>query len=154
VPSRRTTKRLRVRDYAAENAARERRARELGFASDYDRRMRGGAKARPSDPIPDDPQERAERRGHAGRQALLDRVREGDVVMLADHISQIERRPGGRRRYVEIELLLIPEDAEEPERTFSIHNLSADELELLVGDLIDAGAVFSYRPSLDVRSLL
>jgi hypothetical protein len=153
VPSRRTTKQRRVRDYAAENAARERRARALGFASDYDRRRRGGRGARPSDPIPEDPQERAERRGHAGRAALLDRVREGDLIMLADHISQIERRRGGRRSYVEIELLLIPTDAEEPERTFSLHNLSSDELEVLIGDLADAGAVFSYRPSLDVRSL-
>lgn len=124
----------RTRDYAAENRAREQRARELGFTSDYDRRVRGGAAASPSSPKPSG-SELARRAGHRGRAALLADVREGDLVS----VVSTDRNPDGTYRRMVISVI----DADGNEREYWLRRdalLPASILSL--SQLIDAaGAV-------------
>lgn len=152
MPRRRSAKPARRRDYAAEYRRRQARAKEAGFESYYDQRMRGGASAVPSDPLPRTRAERQRRRGHAGFSAFLDYIHEGDVVMLADHISRIERSASGR--YAAIEKLVVPEDPERATRRFVIHGLTATQLQQMIEAEIEAGAVLTPVPSLDQRRLL
>jgi hypothetical protein len=82
----------RKRDYAAEYAARQARAREAGFGSYYQRRVSGtraGSSARSA------------ARGHRGRQDLLSSIRDGDVVAVVGS----ERDSQGRYTEVRISVL-------------------------------------------------
>jgi len=151
VPPRRTTKRR--RDYAAEYRRRQQRARERGFSSYYEERLKGGASASPQAPLPDS-ETRRRRRGHAGLSAFIDYIEEGDVVMLADHISRIERLSGGEGRYVAIEKLVVPEDPARPTRRFVIHGITKGALAAMIEAEVAAGAVLTPVPSLDQRRLI
>ena len=150
MPRKATAKRRR-RDYAAEYRRRQERARSRGFESYYQERIRGGAKASPDTPPPG-PEVRRRRAGHGGRSAFLDYIREGDVVMRADHLSRIERAGSGR--YVAIEKLVVPEDPERPTRRFVMHGLTKAQLARMIEAELQAGAVLTPVPSLDQRRLL
>lgn len=127
----------RQRNYAAENAAREQRAIALGFASDYDRRVRGGAGARPSDPKPTGG-ELELAAGHRGAAALKGAVREGD------HVTIVSTERGGDGRYVKITLSLF--DARTgKETTYVLRGAALKESRIadLSNAISDAGATQS-----------
>lgn len=141
----------RRRDWKAEYRRRQERARQRGFRSYYDERIRGGAEATPSTPAPT-PEERRQRGGHAGYAAFIDYIHDGDTVMMADHISRIQRSPSGR--YEVIEMLVIPDDPRRPTKRFWIRGLTRGGVRRMVEAEIEAGAVLTPVPSLDVRRLL
>jgi hypothetical protein len=114
------------RDYSAEYQARQARAREEGYASDYERRMAGAPKG-------DDlgaSEEREWARGHRGIGYLRDYAREGDQVEVAS-----DRDREGRFT----SLTYYPTDPHREVRTISIRDLSTDELHDLFDDLDDQG---------------
>lgn len=127
----------RKRNYAAENAAREARARELGFASDYDRRVRGGAGATPATPKPTGG-ELSLRAGHRGAAALKGAVREGD------HVTILSTERGSSGRYTKITLSLF--DARTGKETVYVLRgpaLKARRIADLSNAISDAGATQS-----------
>lgn len=127
------TPRKRVRDYAAENARREARARELGFASAYERRTRRAPGAeRPSSEL------LRRLRGHASARDLAGHVRAGSLVQ----VTRTDRDKAGRLKRVEV-LVVEPDGSE---LTFDIRGaraLSQRNLDRLAGAIEDAGALVS-----------
>jgi hypothetical protein len=115
------------RDYADEYRRRQERAREAGFASDYDRRMRRGV---PEGPLPYSEEAAEYQRGHRGEGFLRDYAREGDAVQIGS-----ERDSQGRFTT----LNLYPEDPDREVRTISIRDLSTDDLRDLLDDLAAEG---------------
>lgn len=109
---------------------RNERAREQGFASEYDRRMRQGdlERDRPSG-------EQAEYlRGHRGEAYIRDYAREGDAVMVGD-----ERDAAGRFTT----LHYYPEDPAREPRTISIRGMTIDDIHDLLDDLADEGVAIA-----------
>lgn len=98
----------RRRDFSAENAAREARARALGFESDYQRRIRGGRDASPSTPAFTGEQ-RAQAAGHRSRADLLRQLGPGDLVS----VVSVDRDDRGR--YKRIVVSVIDQDGRERE---------------------------------------
>lgn len=144
---RKPPKPARRRDYAAEYERRQRRARERGFGSYYEQRVQG---TRPGTP------ERAKARGHRSRADFLAALGEGDLIILPFGITSVEfddDARDGEGAYVEIVKLVV--DAETgTERTYTLRNLTRDELVETIEAEQAAGAVFSPSPSLDQRRLV
>lgn len=112
------------RDYADEYRRRQERAREEGYASDYERRMAGAPKG-------DDLQDTELReflRGHRGAGFLRDYAQPGDAVQIGS-----ERDAQGRFTT----LAYYPGDPSRDARMISIRDLSTDELMDLLDDLRD-----------------
>ncbi len=128
----------RKRDYAAEYARRQRKARSLGFGSYYERRTSGvpvGARARA--------------RGHRGRADFLGSLREGDLILC--DITGVRLRPSGR--YDVIWKTVIPADGG-PEREYALRNQTRASLLAAIEAEVDAGVIFSPSPSMDQRRLV
>lgn len=141
----------RKRDYAAEYARRQARARAAGFESYYDRRVRGGRAATPSTPRPSgDLLQRA--RGHAGRAGLLAYIQPGDIVMLDRHVKDHDRDERGRWRRIGKEV--HPDDPSRPVRRFQLFNVSDAQLARLIDAELARGANMTLIPSLDQQRLL
>jgi hypothetical protein len=146
----------RRRDYAAEYARRQQRARQAGFGSYYQRRVAGVPKG-----------ERARVRGHRGRADFLASLREGDLIVC--DITSVKTRTRRRRLpdrrfksgyrvvadevYTAIYKTVIPAD-NGVEREYVLRNLTHDELLAAIEEEEARGVVFSPQPSLDQRRLL
>lgn len=136
--------RVRKRDYKAEYARRQARARELGFEGYYGRRIRRGQPAEVAAP-------RGERlraaRGHASGGDLRSQARDGDLL-----IGSL----GGRNalgRYTRVDITLVGSDGGEKEYVLQGKQLGKAYLQRLVSDLEAAGVIFSPAPSLDLRRI-
>lgn len=137
--------RRRARNYAAEYARRQRRARELGFGNYYERRVRAGAP--PSAPKPTGKVLRR-RRGHAAGADLLREAPAGSTVT-----AQLGGRDAAGR-YHRIDVTVLSPDGEEHAYTLQgSGQLSRGYVEQLVGELESRGSVFSPSPSLDLRQI-
>lgn len=134
----------RKRDYAAEYARRQKRARALGFESYYERRTRGtpGA-AKPSR------EQLAIRRGHRSSRDLVRELREGDLILC--DITNV-RWNEGRQWFNLIEKTVIPASLG-PHREYTLRRVSRERLRRLIDQEIAKGAIFSPNPSQDQRRL-
>ena len=94
---------------------------------------------------------RAEAGGQA-RAAFLRYIREGDVVMLADHISRIN--VDSRGRVGPFSKQVVPESDRRRVRVFRIPRLSKAALRRMIEQELARGAVLTPVPSLDQRRLL
>lgn len=112
--------------------------------SEYQRRVRRYQERNPG-------ASRAEAGGRA-RTAFLSYIREGDVVMLADHISRIP--VDSRGRVGPFNKQVVPESEKRKVRVFRIPALSRSALRRLIEQEIERGAVLSPVPSLDQRRLV
>jgi hypothetical protein len=131
----------RRRDYKAEYARRQARARELGYESYYARRVRAGAA--PSTPAPTG--ERLRRaRGHNSTTDLLAAVKPGRLVY---SINTSPRDDRGRFTWVEVTVV----DEKGHERNFRLRGRQATNayLRQLVTDIRDAGGVVGVFYPLD-----
>src|SRR5215472_14484365 len=118
------------RDYSAEYQRRQERAREEGYASDYERRMAGAPKG---DELGDS-ELREFMRGHRGPEFLRSYAREGDAVEIGS-----QRDADGRFTT----LTYYPTDPDREVRQVSIRDLSTDEVLDLLDDLEDEGVSVS-----------
>lgn len=137
----------RKRDYAAEYARRQARARELGYAGYYERRVRAGAP--PSAPKPTGERLRG-LRGHASRADLERAVRSGRVAI----ISQVPgRRDPDTGRYLSVEFDVQLTDGST--RTYTLRGRQLDDRRIasLRDAVQDAGADVYVNPSVDVLSV-
>lgn len=138
------------RDSKAAYARRDARARALGYASYADYRLHLYGKLPPG-PLEITSEERSKRRGHRGTADFLRELGEGDLIIMPEGLSAVERDAQGR--YVRIVKLVI--DAENGrERTYTLRNLTRAELEATIAEEERKGAIFSPSPSLDQRRLL
>lgn len=112
------------RDYGEEYRRRQERAREEGYASDYQRRMAGAPKG---DDL-EDTELREYLRGHRGAAFLRGYAQPGDAVQIS-----AERDSGGRFTT----LAYYPADPHRDPRMISIRDLATDELLDLLDDLRD-----------------
>lgn len=134
----------RQRDYAAEYARRQARARALGFESYYERRTR----RRPGAPKPP-AEELARRRGHRGRADFLGSLREGDLILC--DITGVTISQSGR--YGPIWKTVIPGDGG-VEREYVLRNQTRASLLAAILEEERRGVIFSPSPSMDQRRLL
>lgn len=118
------------RDYAEEYLRRQERAREEGFASDYERRMRRGDLERG---LPTG-EEAEYLRGHRGEGFLRDYAREGDALQLSGERDELGRFTT---------MILYPEDPDREVRSISIRGMSTDDIHDLIDDLVDEGVAVS-----------
>lgn len=134
----------RRRDYAAEYAARQARARAAGFESYYGRRIRAGAP--PSEPRPLGEALRLAR-GHAGPADLERALRSGRVTIL-------QQTPVGERdekgRYQEVRVTAQFTDGHQRSYRLRSKQLEADNLRPLRQAAVDVGVDIYTNPSLDV----
>ena len=161
----------RQRDYAAEYARRQARARALGFESYYERRTRG----RPGAEKPA-PEELARRRGHRGTRDFVRSLREGDLILCditgieirrrrrmvmqfkPDRRYKTGQRPIGKQRvtvdvYERIDKTVIPANGGR-EREYTLRRLTREELLETIEEEERRGVIFSPSPSMDQRRLL
>lgn len=133
---------------SAAQQRRNARARALGFRNDYERRTRGKPGAgKPSS------EELRRRRGHpVGPEEFLDFIQPGDEVMLADHISKVDKTASGK--FGTIRKLVVPKDVTRQPREFVIQNLTKATLRAMIQAEIAAGGELTPQPSLDQRRLL
>lgn len=136
----------RKRDYKAEYAARQARARAKGFTGYYGQRVRGGAVARPSAPAP-----RGERlavaRGHRSAADLRQSIRPGSLVLVDD------TRRNKQGKLVAVDLLVIGPDGRERIFTLRGRQISVAALSALAASVDQADAILSPSPSLDLRQV-
>lgn len=137
----------RVRDHAAEYAAKQRRYRAKGYASEYDYRAHNYGKRAPSAPRLAG-EALAKVAGHRGYADLVDNLREGSFVMV-DRLGP--RDDLGQYRWADVQVI----DEYGGSRVFRIRGprLERDSLDSLVDEIEQAGAVLSPSPSLDIRRL-
>lgn len=135
------------RDYAAEYARRQQRARAKGYASYYDFRAHSNGRRAPSAPRLAG-EALAKTSGHRSYADLVDNLREGSFVMV-DRTGP--RDDQGRYTWVDIQVL----DEYGGSRVFRLRGirLDRDSLDRLVDEIEAAGAVLSPSPSLDIRRL-
>ncbi len=112
--------------------------------SEYQRRIRRYQERHPGS-------SKAEAGGRA-RSAFLAYIREGDVVMLADHISRIPVDAQGR--IGPFSKQVVPESERRRVRVFRIPRLTPAALRRLIEQELLRGAVLSPVPSLDQRRLV
>lgn len=127
------------RDYAAEYARRQARARELGFSGYYERRTR----PRPGAPKPP-PAELRRKRGHASGADLKREVKAGALVQ----VQRTDRDPE-TGRLKRVELLVIDADGKEKTYVLTGNQLSQRNLDA-IGDAVNAAGgivspVYSVR---------
>ena len=134
----------RRRDYQAENARREARARAAGFKSAYDQRIRGGARATPDTPIADDRKRAA---GHAGKTALLREFQPGSSVAVSTNLRNVLVDDSGR---FTIPITVTTPDMEE--REYLLRDVDDDYLQYLIDELEDMDADFE-EGGYDLRAL-
>lgn len=136
----------RRRDYAAEYARRQAKARKLGFSSYYERRTR----LRPGQARPD-ASELRERRGHASKADLERDLRSGRIVtMFQEPVG--ERNARGQYREVRVTVML----ANGEQRSYRLRGrqLAAPELRSLQQAAVAGGADVYANPSLDVLEII
>lgn len=133
----------RKRDYAAEHAARQKRARAKGHSSYYAQRVSGVPKGR-----------RAAARGHRSRADFLSSLGPGDQVILADPISTIELYTDkkGVERFLLVRKLVIYAISGREAR-FTLRRLSRAEMRATIREEERRGVSFSPAPSRDQRRL-
>ena len=136
-------RKARARDYQAEYARRQAQARERGYESYYQRRVRLGGP--PSAPKPTG-ERLARARGHRSAQDLKRETGRGDLV----YLGQWKRGEGGRYEWVEI-LVLDAETGVERAYRLRGSQIAREALVSLGDELVEAGAVLSPSPSLDIR---
>src|SRR4029077_20733962 len=120
-------------------------ARAKGYASYYDYRAHDNGRLAPSAPRLSGEQ-LARARGHIGRAAFLRSLDEGDLIIMRESVSSVERDAQGRyKRIVKVVLDAVTGR----ERRFVLRNLTRLQLVKLIHDEQERGAVFSLSPSLD-----
>ncbi len=119
-----------------------------GVRSEYQRRVAGTAAGSPERQIAAG-KRRVLLAGQKTR--LLSYIQPGDVVMLGKHISQYKRNRDGL--WVNVDLTVRPEFGDRPMRVFTLSLVTDAELQRLVGQTSDAGAIINLIPSLDVSRL-
>lgn len=141
----------RSRDHAAAYRRRDERARAEGFASYYDKRVRGGKL--------DTPRPKGEtlrhRRGHAGPADLEQLLRAGKVAVLS---QEPVGQPGEDGRYRQVRVTAQLSDGSQ--RRFTLRSqgptgdqLSRENLKSLRAAISDAGTDVYTNPSIDVLAL-
>lgn len=134
---------------------RNERARSLGYASYYDYRIHDSGRI-PAGKPPVPKGKRADVRGHgSGGRGFLQRLHEGDLIMLSELISDIETYVGrdGVERLRDYSKIVVPEDGG-PTRHHRFRRQTRAELRDLIEAETARGATFSLAPSLDQRRLL
>lgn len=136
----------RQRDYAAEYARRQAKARSLGYGSYYQRRIRAGA---PPSAAPARGERLAKLRGHRSSRDLERAIRPGTLLFAGD----FERDADGRLVWIDVRLV---DEATGKDRTFRIQgkDMTADTAKRLLSAIDDAGATTPRGGSLDVVRLL
>lgn len=124
--------------YSRRNA----RARALGFRNYYEQRVAGTQPGTAA---------RAAARGHRSRSDFLASLGEGDLIIMPNGLSSVERTADGR--YKLITKLVVDGDTGD-ERIYTLRNLTRDELVQTIDEEERTGAVFSPSPSLDQRRLV
>lgn len=131
------------------------RARRLGYVDYYDYRLHDNGKIPPG-PLRLTEAERRRRRGHSGRADFLADLGEGDLIIMPYGLASVdfdEDARGGEGAYVEIVKLVIDGDTG-ADRTYTLRNLTRDELADTIEEEERKGAIFSPAPSLDQRRLV
>ena len=135
----------RKRDYAAEYARRQARARAAGFTSLYAQRVRGGALASPLAPRPSG-EELAQRRGHRSYSDLIRSFKSGDLIT----IDSVASERNAKGQWTRVVLLVLSED-NRTERAYTLSGraLTPAALRLLIDRADAAGAIQSptYGPA-------
>ena len=121
------------RDYRAEYARRNARARAAGFASYYDYRVRAGSLEAPRPKG----ETLRRRRGHAAGKDLVKAAREGDLL-----VAQLNRDSKGRFRSIDV--TLIHEDGSEQEFTLKGRQLDPAYLRGVEDEIAESGVAQSY----------
>lgn len=134
------------RDYKAEYARRQARAKAAGFGNYYEQRIRGGAKAKPSDPRPFGAELR-HRRGHGRFSAFLKAVEPESLIAVGANLGTVQRTDDG---WENVPVIVYTPDGEEIE--FEFDHLTEDELDWLLDELDDLDV--TYSPDYDLRALL
>lgn len=134
----------RRRNYAAEYARRQELARQRGFKSYYDQRVRRS----PTAPPPTAP-ERRRRSGHASFADLVHDLRRANVVTPLGH----ERDASGRYRSIEMVVYVPTGDGDMESRHYWLRGRMADaeHLARLQAELDRLGIRYMAAPSLDIR---
>ena len=132
------------------------RARAAGYRSYYDYRVHDNGRIPASQPgLPVGQRSRA--RGHRGKEDFLRSIRPGTLVSLLDPADSLlwDYRKSStvyrQRKFKVIRKLTV--SPEGLERTWTLRNLTRAGLIRLIRDEERRGAVFSFSPSLDQRSL-
>lgn len=134
----------RKRNYAAEYARRQERARTLGFESYYARRVRRGAP--PSAPRPSGRELRAAR-GHAGFRDLLRELGDGDIIGIDGAASTRDPTTG---RWTNVKIHVI--DVNGREHTYTMRNVSDEKVQDLLDRIESVGAISS--PAYPIAGLM
>lgn len=138
----------RQRDYKAEYARRQERARARGFANYYAERIRGGATAAPDAPAPRGPELR-KARGHAGAKDLLREFEPGSSIAVSTNLRNISTDDRGN--FESIPVTVTTSDGEEIE--YILRDFSDDDLDYLIDELEDMDADFESG-GYDLRALV
>lgn len=139
----------RRRDYAAEYARRSERARELGYGSYYERRVRAGRP--PSAEAPTGERLRLQR-GHAGPADLEDLLRRGRVLILnQEPVGERDPKTG---RYREVRVTAQLDDGSQRSFRLRGRQLEADRLRPLRQAAVGGGVDVYTNPSLDVLGFI
>lgn len=135
----------RKRDYKAEYARQKELRAAEGFSSPYQRRIRGGAGAKPTDPRPEG-LELEKRRGHGRFRAFLNAVQPESLIAVGANLGAIRRTDDG---WEDVPLLVYTPEGDELE--FDFGHITEDELDWLIGELDDYDV--DYSPDYDIRAL-
>lgn len=136
----------RKRNYAAEYAARQARARAQGFTGYYGKRVRAGAS--PSAPAPKGERLR-QARGHAGAADLTRTISSGRVEAMTQ--EAVSRDEAGRVTTVRVTVML----ADGSQRSFTVRGrdlVDPAKRAALVAAVTDAGSDIYMSASLDLVS--
>lgn len=139
----------RPRNYAAEYARRQSLAKERGFPSYYEQRIRGGATtAKPTTPRPEGV-ELKRARGHSGLADFIREIQPDSTIWVATNLSNLEKDDAGN--WEEIPLLVYGPDGDEDE--YILRGLSDDDIDWLLDELDDIGDI-DFAPDYDLGALV